>query len=151
MNEYSSGRKCLLSVHVTNAQWFLRGLEYSNGLLFISLGGNTEQAGICQLNPDGTGLRALVQDGATSINVIGEWRYYQKFGLWSTVEYEGLGGRDIARVRLDGSEREVLAQALGPVHSFDSVTVMPDCSIYYRECDNDFVVWRRIEDYSVNP
>ncbi|MDR2713143.1 MAG: DUF5050 domain-containing protein [Clostridiales bacterium] len=128
--------------------WYLNGLEYANGLLYLSIGGNSNLSRICQLNLDGSGLKKIVQDGALEINAIGDWLYYTKLDVLYTSDWDGrehYGGCDIARVKLDGSMREVLTKSPGQTKRFLSPTVMPDGSIYY--CENQLtndVVWHKI-------
>jgi len=148
MNLDGSGRRRLLSFNVE--QWHLNGLEYANGLLYFNVGGNTRLARVCQINLDGTGLKKVIQDGASEINAIGDWLYYTKLGVIYTTELNGkavdmYGGCDIARVRLDGSGREIFTQSPGQRIIYISPTLMPDGNIYY--CENELasaVIWHKI-------
>ena len=138
MNLNGSNRKRILDINCDESirayGCWLCGLEYANGQLFVNVGANRPTARICRLNPDGTGLRALVQDGATEINAIGDRLYYTKLAdVPSSLDLHGssLQGVDMARVRLDGSEREVLGTGDYSA-AYSCPTLMPDGSVYYR-------------------
>ena len=84
---------------------------------------------------DGTGLKVVVQDGATDINIVGDWVYYTMLvgGLLSDMATEPIfRGEIIARVMLDGSKREVLTSESSRSNGFDFPTAMPDGGVYYR-------------------
>ena len=132
----------------TITYYTLNGLEYANGLLYFNVGGRASWARLCQMNLDGTGLREVVSDGAAEIVVAGDWLYYTK--LERTRISLDLGGRiyeggSIARVRLDGNGREVLGTTNTLTIFYDSPTVMPDGSVYYRKGEmSNFDVWRKV-------
>ena len=144
-----SNRQRLITVPVAEGRWYLNGLDYANGQLYVNVGGYTEQARICRLNNDGTGLRAVVQDGASDINVIGGWVYYSLLEgdvVSDMVPELVYSGTNIARVKLDGSGREVLTEAWGGRFNWcDSPTLMPDGSVYYRFYDPvNGGFWRKV-------
>ena len=128
-----SNRVRLLNVF-SPERYYISGLEYSNGKLYFSFGGNTSESMICQINLDGTGLKELVHDGADQIIAVGDWLYYTKLGDYGNWGDQPNGdvkvGVSIARVKLDGSGKEVMTDTAGRTHS---PTLMPDGSIFYCE------------------
>ena len=145
---------CLLSYsEESQDRPYLNGLEYANGLLYFSIGWNTEQARIYRMDQDGVGMVEFLQEGAAEINIADDWLYYTKNGLLGYLDNEDVsresayGGSGVSRVRLDGSGMETLSPPGGPYRSkvCDSPTVMPDGSVYYR-CfeNNNGDIWYRV-------
>ena len=153
MNLDGSASSEIVSYRPEDGLWYLKGLDYAEGLLYVSVGGNSIYARICSFNTDGTVLSVIIDDGATEINIVGDWLYYTRIIAIGELEFTdgekeiAYGGVQIARVKLDGSNMEVLTPESGPYRSkvYDSPTVMPDGSVYYRfSVNNSSDIWYRV-------
>jgi len=126
----------------------ITGLDFADGLLFFSIYSRSGTPFIVAMNADGTGLRIIVEDGASRINVVGGWIYYN---LVTTQVVSDVGApmgvpTDIARIRPDGSSREILAQGWARVGGYHSPTVMPNGDVYYAQAELWSTSWHRVVD-----
>ena len=127
----------------------IRALEYAEGFLYFSDASERNDTGLVyRMDIDGTGLGVFLHEPAFSIIANDGWLYYntsttpdedfisgEKYNVWFP--------KAICRVRLDGSERETLAETTDAVRAFTYPQVFPDGSVYY--VDNLNSMWAKIE------
>lgn len=103
-----SGKKQIIALQSVSA------LDYADGCLYFSVG-EKDDAKICRINTDGSGMKILQNCGAEQINCSGSTVYYSRTGVFyrSDDGIEDWCGLSIWQMELDGSCAKELVKASG--------------------------------------